>query len=296
MSQSHAGNSAADAADGVTEIVAISPGVSVVINTLNEAANIQACIDSVRGLADEVVVCDMYSDDRTVELARDKGARIVVHDRTGFVEPARKFAIASARHEWVLVLDADERMTEPLASRLRAAAREDRYDVVSFWSLYWYFGGWVRHGGFFHGHWRRFFRRGVYLETLTETDELVHHNFESLLSARRLLLLPQEYYIQHYAYPTVEKYVSKTLGFYARVEGEQYANGGRRFSVWRLLFDPAAEFLNRFIRRQGYRDGMRGFILAALYSGYRFSVWANVWFLGTGGGNGGSGRAAVRRR
>ena len=264
------------------------PGISLVINTLNEQFNIGDCIDSVQGLVDEIVVCDMHSDDRTVEIAQQKGARVVSHARTGFVEPARRFAISQARRQWVLVLDADERMTERLALKLKEIMAANSCDVVSFWSLYWYFGGWVRHGGFFSGQWRRFFRKQVYLETYVESDEQVHHNFESLTRAARICQLPKSYYIEHYAYPTVEKYVTKTLGMYARIEGEQYVQQGRRFSILRMLGEPAKEFVARFLVRRGYRDGMRGFIVACLYSGYRFSVWANVWLLQDKGNRRGS--------
>jgi glycosyltransferase involved in cell wall biosynthesis len=256
--------------------------VSVVINTLNEEHNIVECIASVRGFADEIVVCDMESDDRTVELAKAHGARVVSHPRAGFVEPARRYAIAQAGHPWVLVLDADERMTAPLAARLREVAAAASHDVVAFWSLYWYFGGWVRHGAFFTGQWRRFFRRQAYLDTYSASDEQVHHNFESLARAARILQLPREYYIRHYAYPTVEKYIAKTLGRYALIEAEQYVGQGRRFSLLRMIGEPVKELGARYLLRRGYRDGMRGFILACLFAGYRFSVWANVWYLEKG--------------
>ena len=264
---------------GMSEPALALPGISVVINTLNEEGNIGDCIDTVQQLADEIVVCDMHSTDRTVDIATEKGARIVLHPRAGFVEPARKFAISNAQRTWVLVLDADERMTEALASRLRQIARENVYDVVSFWSLYWYFGGWVRYGGFFHGYWPRFFRRNVYLETYTHAEELIHQNFRSVMRSQKVLRLPKEYYITHYAYPTIEKYLSKTLGAYARVEGEQYVKLGREFSFARMIGEPIKEFGIRFFWKRGYLDGMRGFILACLFAGYRFCVWANVWFL-----------------
>ena len=264
------------------DLQVLAAGIAVVINTLNEESNIGDCIDSVRGLADEIVVCDMHSEDRTLEIARQKGARILLHPRTGFVEPARKFAISHALREWVLVLDADERMTETLSEKLRQVTVEDACDVVSFWSLYWYFGGWVRHGRFFSGQWRRFFRRNVYLETYNELEEHIHHNFVSLTKAKRIVQLSQDYYIQHYAYPTIEKYLAKTLGAYARIEGEQYVKQGRRFSLIRMVGEPVKEFCRRFVWHRGYQDGMRGFILACLYGGYRFCVWANVWFLEKG--------------
>ena len=245
-------------------LVSLLPGVSLVINTLNEETNIAECIDSANGLADEIIICDMYSDDRTLEIAELKGARIIMHPRIGYVEPARHFAISHARYEWVLVLDADERMTEVLADRLKQVVKASASDVVAFWSLYWYFGGWVRHGGFFSGQWRRFFRKRTYLETYSDSDEQVHHNFESLTRASKILQLSDKYFIRHYAYPTVEKYLTKTLGTYARIEGEEYVRRGRRFSVGRMLGEPVKEFLSRFVARLGFLDGMRGLILACL--------------------------------
>lgn len=253
-------------------------GISLVINTLNEETNIGDCIDSVGSLADEIVVCDMHSADRTAEIATHKGARVILHPRVGFVEPARRFAISQACHEWVLVLDADERMTPQLAERLIQVTRDDACDVVSFWSLYWYFGGWVRHGGFFAGAWR-FFKQKIYLDTYRSTDERVHCNFQSLRSASRVLQLSRDYFIRHYAYDTIEKYITKTIGMYARIEAEEYANSGKKFSMFRLIGEPLREFLVRYILRQGFRDGMRGFILACLFSGFRFAVWANIWFM-----------------
>ena len=82
--------------------------ITLVINTLNEEGHIAGCINSAKSIADEIIVCDMYSDDDTVKIAESLGAKIVFHERTGFVEPARHFAISKASYEWVLVLDADE--------------------------------------------------------------------------------------------------------------------------------------------------------------------------------------------
>ncbi|MCL5126320.1 MAG: glycosyltransferase family 2 protein [Deltaproteobacteria bacterium] len=253
--------------------------ISVVINTLNEEANIADCIRSVQWMADEVVVCDMHSDDRTLEIAQSLGAHVIYYERTGFVEPARYFAISQAQHEWVLVIDADERMTERLATKLRELARDKSVEVVSFWSLYWYFGDWVRYGEFFSNTWTRFFRKEIYLETYNSNEENVHHNFDALRAYPNNLRLGPEHHILHLAYPTIEKYVCKTLGMYARVEGEQYYKQGRRFSFVRMVGEPLKSFVKTLFLMQGYRDGMRGFILSVLYAGYRFNTWANVWLL-----------------
>jgi (heptosyl)LPS beta-1,4-glucosyltransferase len=93
------------------------------------------------------------------------------------------------------------------------------------------------------------------------------------------LQLSSDYYVLHHAYPTLEKYVSKTLGRYARLEAEGVHRAGQHFRARRLLWEPVRTFLACFVRRAGYRDGWRGFILAVLYAGYRFMIWANLWLL-----------------
>lgn len=252
--------------------------ISVVINTLNEANNIAACIESVSGLAKEVVVCDMKSDDDTQQIARSLGARVVEHDRTGFVEPARKFAIEQSSEEWVLVLDADERMTPPLAQRLKELAQRSELDVVRFWSLYWYFGGWVRHGGFFNSEWPRFFRKSVYVQNFRSEEQRVHGNFSALMHHPRMTILGPEYYILHLAYPSVEAYIDKTVRKYSSLEAQQYVADGGGFKWHRMIYDPLRSLLGRYFFKQGYKDGIRGLILATLFAAHRFCFWAIVWF------------------
>lgn len=252
--------------------------ISVVINTLNETTNIAACINSVIELADEVIVCDMKSNDDTQEISRSLGAHVVEHERTGFVEPARKFAIEQATSEWILVLDADERMTLPLARKLKVLAQRPDVDVVRFWSLYWYFGDWVRHGGFFNNEWPRFFRKSVYLESFREEEQRVHGNFSALMQHPRMSILNSDCYILHLAYPTVEQYVDKTVKKYSLLEAQQYVEDGGEFKLHRMIYDPLRSLFGRYIFKQGYRDGARGLILATLFGVHRFCFWSMVWF------------------
>src|SRR3989337_4151360 len=93
--------------------------ISVVINTLNEEKNLPRAIASIKGLADEIIVVDMQSDDNTKEVAEKLGALVYDHKRTGYVEPARNFAISKASGDWVLVLDADEEVPPKLREKLR---------------------------------------------------------------------------------------------------------------------------------------------------------------------------------
>lgn len=255
-------------------------GISVVINTLNEEINLPDCIRSVAGIADEIVVCDMYSDDRTVEIATSLGARVITHQKTGYVEPARKFAITAAMHEWVLVLDADERCTQPIKEKLLEVSKTGNYDLVKFGILYNYFGKYIRHGGFYNINFPRFFRKTYYLETYNDSETLSHNNFRSMEKGDGCILqLGEEYYLVHEAYPSIEKYVVKTVGHYARLKGEEAVSSGRKFSLRTLLLSPIRAFIDRFFLKRGYKEGIAGFIVCFYYAVYIFSISANIWLL-----------------
>ncbi|MDP2913124.1 MAG: glycosyltransferase [Candidatus Omnitrophota bacterium] len=253
--------------------------ISIVINTLNEERNIRGCIESVKPIADEIIVCDMYSNDKTVKIAREEGAVVVYHEKTGYVEPARYFAILKASSEWVLVLDADERMTAKLAAKLKDIAEEDETDVVFIGILYNYFGKPIRHGGFFNNIFPRFFKRQTYFETYDKNDVFVHRDLCNLKKAKNQIRLPLAYFLEHYPYPSVKSYVDKTVGRYALIEAELMFNRKEQFKLYKLICQPIKAFTAAYVIRAGFLDGMEGFILAVLYSAYRFAIWANLWFL-----------------
>lgn len=250
------------------------------INTLNEENNIRRCIESIKCIADEIVVCDMYSEDKTVEVAKKLGAIVVYHEKTGYASPARYFAVSKASCDWVLVIDADEVMTEKLAIKLKEIAQQNRVDVVFVGIFYNYFGKMIRHGGFFSNNFPRFFRKNVYLETYDQRDELVDHDFFNLKDkAGNRLRLPLSYYIKHYPYPSVKSYIDKTIGKYALFEARNMFAKKEKFRLHKLIFQPLKTFIVMYILRAGFLDGIEGFILAVLYSVFRFAVWANLWFL-----------------
>ncbi len=133
--------------------------ISAVVNTLNEERHIEACLESLSWV-DEIVVVDMQSFDRTVELARRFTDRIYFHEQVGYVEPARNFAIGQATGSWVLVLDADERVPALLAKRLRDIAEQDApYAAVLIPRKNHFCGLWLTDPNSFPDHQTRFFRK-----------------------------------------------------------------------------------------------------------------------------------------
>ena len=114
-------------------------GISVIINTLNEEKNIKNCLESVKW-ADEILLVDMYSEDRTVEIAKKYTDQILYHEKLGYVEPARIFALENATNEWIVVIDADELIPKKLKKRIVHIVEDDLADIVKIPHNNYFFG------------------------------------------------------------------------------------------------------------------------------------------------------------
>jgi (heptosyl)LPS beta-1,4-glucosyltransferase len=254
--------------------------VSLVINTLNEESNIADCIQSVGDFADEVVICDMHSEDRTREVAENLGARIVLHKREPFVERARRFAVEQAQGEWILVMDADERMTPDLLDELRELMKREDINVVRLRMIFLFMGKLLKHGVYSTPTLFRFFRRSKYLEAAPpDAEATLHTETPESLGAIPGQIIAKERFI-HLAYPTLNKYVNKTLRYYSIHEAlGRYEKGGERPSLWRLIYWPTKAFVGSFFYRRGFLDGMQGFIVSVVWAFYRFLVAAHLYDL-----------------
>src|SRR3989344_6147563 len=135
--------------------------ISVVINTLNEEENLPRAISSVKGLADEIVVVDMHSEDATGDIAKKAGAKVFLHERTGYVEPARNFAISKTTGDWIFILDADEEIPDTLANRLRDISDNmHQIDFVEIPRKNIIFGKWMKESMWWPDYHIRFFKKG----------------------------------------------------------------------------------------------------------------------------------------
>lgn len=246
--------------------------ISVVINTLNVERTLPYTLRSVRAWADELVVVDMHSEDRTVEIARDFGARVIPHERIGFVEPARAFAIDQAFGDWILVLDADELVPLPLSVRFRAIASTDAADVVIVSRLNYLHDTPILHTGWEPQHDRhpRFFKRGF-----LHASSTIHRPLTPTADAR-VLVIPYapEVALIHFNFLDFADLLEK-VNRYTTVEADQaFARGERvaRFG-WLSALQP---FWRRYIRARGYRDGWRGFALALFMVSYRLEYVAKL--------------------
>lgn len=247
------------------------PKISVLINTLNEEQNLPYALRSVKPWADEIVVVDMYSDDRTVEIARDFGAKVYFHDRIVEFELARRTAIDQASNEWMFFLDADEIVPPKLARRLLEIVSDNKFDVVKVPRLNYFVG----HPMYFSG-WGpdedkqfRLFRRGKLSARAKMHDHIELSEGASILELSSSL----DGVIVHFSYVDFEQFIYK-LNRYTTIHAHQSVDLGERPTVLNALFRATKRFLGHYLIRKGYKDGWRGIYLALLMFLYEITTHA----------------------
>ena len=241
--------------------------VSVIILTKDEEKNLPGCLASLTWAA-QVLVVDSGSTDKTVAVARQGGAQVFVNPWPGFTAQ-RNFALSKCRQPWVLSVDADERVAPDLAQGLRAllaaGPRRAGYRVREVNN---YFGRWLRHGGIYPGEHMIFFRRQGALYSSGNAD--VHEGVQVADPGR------VRGHLVHHAYPTLELALDKLNG-YTSVEAQGRVKKGRRVGWGGLLFRPPQRFLNNYIRKGGWRDGVQGLLYCSLTAYYTFCFHLKIW-------------------
>lgn len=242
------------------------PPLSAVLITRNEAAHIEEALASV-SWADERLVVDSGSTDDTVARASRAGARVVAREWPGY-GAQKNHAASIAAHDWILSLDADERVSPALADEIRAtlagepAARGYRIPRVTF-----YLGRWIRSTDWYPDPQLRLYdrRAGRWLE------RRVHESVRLDGTPGRL-----RGELLHHAYRDLAHHVS-TIDRYTTLAAEQMWEDGRRAGVLQLVAHPPAAFLRNYLLRGGARDGTVGFVISALNAYYVFLKLAKLW-------------------
>jgi glycosyltransferase involved in cell wall biosynthesis len=247
------------------------PTISAVINTLNEESNIAHCLESLKW-CDEIIVVDMYSDDKTAEIALKYTDKIFMHERVIAFDIAREFAVGKASGDWILLIDADELVPFELKEELLQIVNMDSDDVVFIPRKNYIMGEWVKHTGFWPDYQPKFFRNGAVL-----FSEHVHDFMHLTENARKKYLeTTPDKSVEHFAYLNSEHFVSK-LNRYTTIEAKHMADQGKRFSLFRMLVAGFRGFQVRFINQKGYKDRHRGFFLSVMMGFYRALVYIKLW-------------------
>jgi glycosyltransferase involved in cell wall biosynthesis len=244
--------------------------LSVVIVARDEERNIEPCLRSVSWADETIVVIDDRTVDRTAEVAEPLATRLYCREWLGYGK-TKNWAIAQACGDWVLSLDADERVSPPLAGEirdevLRAEPIASAYEMAR---LPYFLGREIRHCGWYPGYVVRLFRRGK----VRYDDAFVH---ESVRVEGEIGRLRSE--LVHYTDPTIYHYLQK-LNRYTSLAAQELLSRGRRGCVRDLLLRPPAFFLRMYLVRGGFLDGMHGFVLSYLSAFYVFVKYAKVMAL-----------------
>lgn len=247
--------------------------ISVLVITLNEEKNLPYALRSVKSWADEIIVVDMYSDDRTAEIAREYGAKVYFHERVVEFEMARKLAIEKASNEWMFFLDADEIVPARLAKVLLEVAANNKVDVVKVPRLNYLVGAPMFHSGWGPDEDKQFrlFRRGK-LFTRPNMHDHIEILPEAIVSE---LSFANNGGIIHFSYIDFEHFITK-LNRYTNVHALQAAKSGEQPHIAKALFRAARKFLAFYLLRKGYRDGWRGIYLGLLMFFYEISTFAKL--------------------
>ena len=238
--------------------------LSLVVITRDAGAQLADCLASA-AFAAETVVVDSGSRDDTVEIARRFGARVVVRPWLGF-GPQKNFAVAQAAHDWVLCLDADERVSPELARGIRNAMGDPRHRGYAMARRNRFLGRWLAHGeGYPDWNLRLFDRRHA-----RWTEDEVHEHVVADSAPGRLAgdLL-------HASAESLDAYIAKQ-NRYTTLQAEAMHARGERFSFGRLLLSPLARFLRFYLFRAGFLDGTAGLVHIAIGSFASFCKYAKL--------------------
>ena len=242
--------------------------VTATVITFNEAANIEAALASL-SWADEIIVVDSQSTDRTTEIARKFTDKVIVRPWPGYIAQ-KNFAAEQASHDWIFSLDADERVTPELAAEVKALVANGphatgyRVPRVTF-----HLGRWMRSTDWYPDYQLRLYDRrharwsGKYVHESVKADGAV----DDLRSE-----------LQHFAYRDLAHHL-QTMDRYTTLAAKQMFEEGRRAGLVDLMIHPPAAFFRNYVLRGGFRDGVPGLIVSAMNARYVGLKFAKLWEL-----------------
>lgn len=234
------------------------PKISAIVLTLNEERNLGRCLQSLQGIADEIVVVDSFSTDRTEEIARSFGARFIQQKFLGYIEQ-KNFALTHATHNHVLSLDADEALSEPLRQSILRVKNNFEHDGYYMNRLANYCGRWIRHSGWYPDWKMRLFDRtkGTWKGTNPHDKYELHHGATTARLAGNL---------HHYTFYTAAEHRQQVVNF-TNISSRAKFEKDVRSNWLKIVVKPIARFVKGYIFKLGFLDGYYGWRIA-IYSSY----------------------------
>ncbi len=255
--------------------------LSVTIITLNEQRYLSGCLESIQNLADEIVVVDSGSTDKTVDVAKSFNAKIFYRKFDNYANQ-KNYAASKASGDWILSIDADEEIEPELAQEIesnikkqKAISNKQEANIVAYTipRKNIIFGKFIK-----YTRWQPELDRHAWLWK-KGAGEWVGEVHEELVVKGNVGRM--EHHKIHHQYETVGQFLGM-MNRYSEIEAKYKIKNGNKFSPARMFFDPNYNFFVRYFYRLGFLDGWRGFILSYLMGVYHFVVWVKVWERGKG--------------
>jgi len=241
--------------------------ISVAIITKNEERDLPRALESVKDFT-EIIIVDSFSTDDTVAIAHQYQAKVFHHEWPGFAQQKQR-AIDYASLPWVLILDADEKVSPELVSEMAKAINEPECNGYYLPRKNFFLGKWIEHCGFGNDYTLRLFKKSHARMEIREVHEkvLVQGSVGKLHG-----------YLEHYSHYDLDDYLAKTQS-YASLAAKQMLKDGRHISATGLALKSIYAFIKIYLLKQGFRDGIHGFMIAFLFSYSTFLKYAKLWEL-----------------
>lgn len=236
------------------------PKLSVVIITFNEEKNIGRCLDSIAGIADEIVVVDSYSTDATEQICKSKGAKFVQHIFEGHIEQ-KNYAASLSTYPHILSLDADEALDDTLKKSIAEVKENWKYDGYEMNRLTNYCGSWIKHCGWYPDRKLRLFDK-----TKGKWGGTNPHDKYELQKGTTIGFLKGD--ILHYSYYTLDDHY-KQIEYFTTIGAKEAFRKGKHASIIKLVMSPVVKFVQGYIIKLGFLDGKAGWTIC------RLSAWAS---------------------
>ena len=246
------------------------PTLSAAIITYNEEENIQDCLASLTDLVDEIIVLDSFSSDATEEICRlNPKVRFSQHPFDGYIEQKNR-AFEACRSEWILSLDADERVSPELRESIEELLhRNPNIAGAKFPRLTYHMHRYIRYSGWYPNARYRLIRKGMAVWGGNNPHEKL------LLKGKGIKIKGD---LLHFSAKDLSDQI-KTINAFSSLTALTRYNGGRKFHLWRLLLKPVTKFLEMYLLKRGFLDGMQGFIIAVSSSFSSFLKEAKLYEL-----------------
>jgi len=239
--------------------------ISVVLMVQNEEENLARCLESVQRIADEIVIIDGFSTDKTEEIAKKYNARFIQHKFEGHIEQ-RNISMQEATYDYLLVLDADEALSEELKVSILEAKENWQYDAYTCNRLSSYAGHWIRHGGWYPDTKLRLAdRRKITWEGRNPHDEGFPRKGATVKHLKGDLM--------HHTYFSIRDHYERAYK-YSEIMAKAGLDRGKKFSWTKLLLSPPFKFIKMYFIQRGFLDGFYGFLLAMVSSYSTFLKYA----------------------